>query len=70
MSSGETIGAPQPRVVVAGQKRPELPDDDLQATLGFTRSSGSDAPEVVREVLTQARFESAEQGVDLRCQLG
>ena len=27
----------EPRIVVAGHKRPELPDDDLAASVGFTR---------------------------------
>lgn len=26
-----------PRIVLAGHKRPELPDDDLAASVGFTR---------------------------------
>lgn len=27
-----------PKIVVGGHKRPDLPDDDLRATIGFTRS--------------------------------
>jgi glyoxylase-like metal-dependent hydrolase (beta-lactamase superfamily II) len=32
----------EPRIVVAGHKRPELPDDDLAASVGFTRDYVAD----------------------------
>ena len=31
------MAALEPRIVIAGHKRPELPDDDLTATLNATR---------------------------------
>ncbi|MDQ8701122.1 MBL fold metallo-hydrolase [Streptomyces sp. LHD-70] len=38
IASIDAIAALSPRRVVAGHKRPELPDDDLVASLGATRS--------------------------------
>lgn len=37
IASIDKIAALKPRIVVAGHKRPELPDDDLAATLDATR---------------------------------
>lgn len=38
IDSVDTIAALNPRIVVAGHKRPELPDDDLAATVEHTRA--------------------------------
>jgi glyoxylase-like metal-dependent hydrolase (beta-lactamase superfamily II) len=37
IASVDTVAALEPRIVVAGHKRPELPDDDLVATIDGTR---------------------------------
>ncbi len=37
LASVAKIAELAPRIVVAGHKRPDLPDDDLAASLGFTR---------------------------------
>jgi glyoxylase-like metal-dependent hydrolase (beta-lactamase superfamily II) len=37
VDSVDVIAALNPRIVVAGHKRPELPDDDLHATIDMTR---------------------------------
>ena len=37
LASVATVAALEPRIVIAGHKRPELPDDDLTATLNATR---------------------------------
>lgn len=38
IASVDKVAALRPRVVVAGHKRPELPDDDLAATVAMTKS--------------------------------
>ena len=37
LASVAKVAELEPRIVVAGHKRPELPDDDLAASVGFTR---------------------------------
>ena len=37
IASVAKVAALEPRIVIAGHKRPELPDDDLTATLDATR---------------------------------
>jgi len=51
----------EPRLVVAGHKRPELPDDDLSASVGFTR-------EYIRDFLTEVEAASGSRDLVERMQ--